>query len=324
MKKSGFGLAALGLAALVVSCATAIPVTMRKPPLFDMTGVTKVVILPFGASRDTAPRDMLQAAFSRLGGGYYMLTELEQQAATALTGRMTRAVVDCGAYTVINSADVILDLAGGKPLKSIADAVVTGEITKVSIVDRPGFDTIPQIDGSLLKKPWIERQAQIEFVYRVLRTSDGAVLGERRKSGQASDKAWGEDARRLAKTPQTLIDEIIAPRLGGLTREIAPYITRELRFLETDKSGDPAMRAADSLVRQDRYIDALKIYEMVYDSQGNFAAGFNAAVLTETVGDGEKAVAMMEELAARSGNPKAVTEAERMRERLADAKRLSR
>ncbi len=63
---------------------------------------------------------------------------------------------------------------------------------------------------------------------------------------------------------------------------------------------------------------ALDLFSRIYAETDNFAAGYNAAVLTKILGDLAAAIDLMDALYSSSGNPKAAKEKERMLRTLAD------
>ena len=72
-----------------------------------------------------------------------------------------------------------------------------------------------------------------------------------------------------------------------------------------DKEVKNAMNEAKKLVSEKDYAGAAEAYGNLYAKTKDFAAGYNQAVLTEAAQGTDKAVVLMEALAASSGEPQA-------------------
>lgn len=325
MKKISLWVSVALAVVLLGSCATSIPVTLRKPSLIDMGGVKSVVVLPFGFTRDGATGDYLSAALFRFSGAYRYVSPRDQEVAGNLTNALNQAILDTKAYTVISSSQLLLNMASGKGIAGAVDAVVNGEITSLAVDDKNGWEDVKQSDGSIKSTFWASRYVSFEFVYRVIRTSDGAVLGQMKKWGtRDSGKVYGNDAWSRITSTESYCNEIIRGVYSQFQRELAPYSVQEYRVLEKDQAKDARMKQADELVKKGSYNEALAIFSAVYAETKNFAAGYNAAEMTEILGNLKGAIAMMQDLYAATGNPKAQKELARMQATLADIERLAK
>ena len=72
------------------------------------------------------------------------------------------------------------------------------------------------------------------------------------------------------------------------------------------------MTTADKLVKDANYKQAIDLYYDIWYDTENVAAGYNAAILFEVHGQIDKAIALMKEVARKTGNPKAVQEVARL------------
>jgi hypothetical protein len=324
MKNNRSVLPLFALCALLASCATSIPVYLTKPALIDMGGIRKIAVLPFGYSGDGYAGSYLEAAIRRSAGSYRYRSTDEQQIATNITDSMNEVLLDSKAYAVISPVELARLAATGQSFAVAADGYLTGEITLLAVSHRDGDEEVKGDDGKMVSTHFVERELRLEFVYRVIRSSDGSILGQARKSGRAADKKYGSLAREMLRSEVDLARQVIADQMSGVPREVAPWQTTEYRSLERDAAKDQRMKDADSLVRQGRYQDARAIFSAVYAENGNFAAGFDDAIMTEILGDLDGAIGKMGALADSSGNPKARKELGRMKRTLADAERLKR
>jgi len=308
----------LCLVALFASCATSIPVTMMKPALVDLRGVERISVLPFGYADEGRSGDYLQSALYRFAPGYFYRSAYEQNVAGALTNTMNAILLDSGAYAVISSAELARLTYQGGAYSSAVDAFLSGEITMLSTRNVDGHEDVKGSDGVVRPTYFLEREVTLELTYRFIRAADGVVIGQITHEGKAKDKKLGDNAWDLAATDLELARKIIDGLKAGIRKEIAPWQQTEYRRLEADKDKDLRMKEADGLVKDGDYAKALSIFESVYKESGKFAAGYNAAIMTEILGRLEDAIAKMDALARESGNPKASQELARMRQTLED------
>jgi hypothetical protein len=316
MKRPNFPLFAL-IALACSSCATSIPVLVRKPAEIDLTGIRRIAVLPFGYGGQDEARSPLEAALFRFSGRYHYRSDLERRVATEIANGMNDILLGSRSFSVISGTELVSRSRSGAMSSDLVDAYVTGDVGLLSVTDKDGYKDSVDKDGVVVSKYYVDRGVELEFTYRVIRASDGAILGQMRKSGRASDSGSAEVKSEFALAKK-IIDEV----LPSVAKEIAPYSVTEYRTLEADKTKDQRMKDADDLVKKGRYEAALAVYEEVFAENGNFAAGYDAAIVTEILGDPDGAILLMDGLAARTGASKAASELARMRRTKADAERL--
>jgi TolB-like protein len=162
----------------------------------------------------------------------------------------------------------------------------------------------------------------IVFIYRLIRSRDGSIIGQVTKSAKGDEGSWKENREELTQ-PRDRAKSILADQLRSLPRDLAPWQTVESRTLEKDKGKNPRMKEAEKLVKAKNYQAALNLYREIYSSTGNFAAGYNAAIFTEALGDLNGAITLMQRLSQQSGNPGAASELARMNRTLSDSRILA-
>jgi len=306
----------------LVSCATSIPVTLTKPALVDLSGVQKISVLPFGYANEGVKGDYLSSALYRSSTAYRYRSTYEQTVATTLTNTMNSILLESKEYTVVSASELSRLASSSGDYTTVADAILSGEITFLVTNNTDGYEDIKGSDGVVRPTYFLNREVTLEFTYRFIRTSDGSIIDQIVHQGRASDKKYGDKAYSTITSEIELARSIIADMQPRIRKEIAPWKTTEYRSLEADKTKDPRMEEADKLVKDGQYVQALAVFSDVYSKTGNFAAGFNAAIMTEILGDLEKAIVMMQALADSTANPHAVSELERMQQTLADRERL--
>ena len=306
---------------LAASCATTIPVRITKPAAFDLRGAERIAVVPFAVS-GYGSSFSLEAMLYRASGYYSYDSFLEQQAAGLIAQTMNSVLMGAGSFKALSAAEVTR-LARSSGYAAFVDVFVEGEINELSESHVDGYEDVKNSSGSVVKTYFIQRELRLQYTYRFVRAADGLILGQASRDGVQRDKRYGDNAYQSLRSEQDMIREILRSHEPAIRKDVAPWQTTEHRALEKDAAKDPRMEEADALVKDGAYDRALGVYTAVYAETGNFAAGYNAAVLTEILGDLPAAIDMMGALGSATGNAKAVRERVRMIRTLADQRRLS-
>jgi hypothetical protein len=306
------------LGAACFSCATSIPVRVTKLPRVDMRGIGKIAVLPFEFSYGHPAAASIDLYRLRLLSGYTYKTVLEQQVAQNITQTLRDAIFNTGAFTLIDAQA----LQKAEDPAVLADAYLTGEVNEFSSRLETRIETGKNAKGEAVERKLIKRTVVLDFTYRVVRAGDGEIITQTHKQGRAESEGERTGTGPAVRSELELAKEIIADQLRYANRDFAPWTTTEYRTLEKDKAKDPRMKDADALVKQGNYTAAVGLYADIYQTTGNFAAGYNAALITEIASQMEQAIERMEQLFKDTGNPKAWSEASRMRQTQAEAEAL--
>lgn len=314
-------LGTLGLAVSILSlasCAGGIPVKVTRPAAADLAGIKRIAVVPFGYAGDGVDGARLEAALRRASPNYHYGDDDERQVAVAVVNGFTGILRGSKEFSIVKASALSASMAGGGDASSAADAFVSGEVSVSECSDESWVKTGTASDGSVVGINYVDRKLSFEFAYRLIRVSDGSVLAEGTKSGSASYSG----PRASAKDTYALAQEVFDSALPSIARQIAPYTVVERRYLEADQAGDPRMKEAAKLAGKAEYARALDLYDGVYADSGNRAAGYNAAIVAELLGDLDGAIARMEGMVANGGGDKAAAELARMERRKADDERL--
>jgi hypothetical protein len=177
----------------------------------------------------------------------------------------------------------------------VVDVFIIGEINEFSVKDSQ--DEKKNNDkNDKNEKRYYNRDVALEFSYRYIRASDGAILGIFNKSGTRSDK---QENKFSLKDANDMAAEIVRSQLTSIYREIMPWTTTESRPLEADKKDSEQMKEAKKLVKDGNYRAAQKLYNEIYKQTGSFAAGYNEAILTEALDGLPQAISLMKALSAK-------------------------
>ena len=161
-----------------------------------------------------------------------------------------------------------------------------------------------------------ERQVTVNIAYQIARALNGASIGQGSKTANSS-RSSSEDRSRLTSASQLEANTIGRP-LQELVNEIVP-IQRTISLTLARSDDDRAkneMRVAENLAKSRDYAGAAAAYGRIYAEYGNFAAGYNQAIITEASEGTEKAIELMVALIQRhSDNPTAQNTLNEMRRR---------
>lgn len=311
-------LTVLAAVLFLANCATAIPVELTRPAELDLAGSATITVLPFGfpSQMDPGDQDRYALALARLWFTGQDENPREKLFASRTEGALVDALLATGFFQVLKPGQLRDSLAsgdtGGARQKLAADAVITGKLSRLEQVDADESFTDKKT-GRLIEQYRTTLRVRID--YEVLLGSSGTLVASRNYTSERSGSyyRWSDKER----TVRNLEDEALREFAGQVRKEVAPYKVVEYRYLESDSTKDPAMDQALKLVEQKDYRQALELYAGIYGKSGNPAAGFNAAIMKEVLGDSAGALADMETLARVQAWKKAADEALRMKQTMA-------
>ncbi len=313
MKKAFLPLIALACLAFY-GCATSIPVQAIKPAELDLRGIKTIAVLPFAYPTQGRDPDLdpYQAALESL-----WLQDSEDQdpasrdLARAAERIFIQTVEDTGLFRVISPEELSATLDPSSPAAGIdADAVVVGNISLVSIVNDYPYK------GASGKT--IHSYTNAVFVglsFEIYRGDSDRIAASREIRDSITFKKL-PDKQAVSDTTQKATEDIVSAWPESIRRAFAPHSMPEERYL-ADGGKDSDMEKAMLLVQEGSYRGALDLYTANFRKTGLFAAGYNAAIMKELLGDIDGAIADMDELARSFPKSKAASEAFRMRASLA-------
>jgi hypothetical protein len=306
-------------ALFLASCATSIPVKVTKPPEADLRGIKTVCVMPIGYPGDGTQVEPAESALIRLEKRYAYPSDDERAAARRFESGIAGVLSHSGAFAAVSAEDLRAGIAAGRAASDIADAYFIGEFDRFDVNVVSGTNKSKDELGNDVLVYRVRRNVGLDLSYRMIRSSDGAVLW--RASKEASDHDERTSGLSL-KSAAELVDAIAYSVLPDIAREIAPRVVTERRTLEPDRAKDPRMKLAARSAEEGSYAEALVLYDQVYSDTGNYAAGFNGAIVAELLGDYEGAIAKMDSLFKSTGDLAASKELERMRKAASDADRM--
>jgi len=347
------------VAFVIVSCATtSVPVTRQKPSDIDLTGIKKIAILPVNFPEDVI-ESPVQEGIAKCASGYRWKTPVYHEISTYLITKLTQYLDKNSSYAIVENSDIAKCI----PIDEKAEAAKNGTFTsKVANAAKALFssddpavketrvtlDSTTIVDAYVIcsvtrmtsthdsvlgvgknsagKDESITTETKVlSFDYKmdIFRAADSKLIGEKLESKVITTVETGPDAFFDVKTDKTLALEAIDATFTDLAHAFVPYAADETVVLEKDTSKNSDMIAAEKLANKKKYADAQALYSKIYASTNMFAAGYNAALMTELSGDLPGAIQAMDALSQASGNPKAAAELRRMQQTLSDQSRLN-
>jgi hypothetical protein len=229
---------------------------------------------------------------------------------------------------------------GLKDYPGTVDAVVTvkkDSVTKDDSESRKSSEIVKDKDGNPAKDSngkFITREITItsyfrsvtvNIGYQVVRARDSSSIGS--GSQTASTKSSGVTDRSLVPLASALEAKIINGPLTAFANEMVPLRKTMNITLAKDDSQDKEaknqMSEAEKLVKAKDYKTAAASYGKTYAQYGNFAAGYNHALLTEATAGTAAAVELMEALSKKTNNPTAQSMLREMQKRNADNRKAA-
>lgn len=315
LRQAGLLVATVSLA----GCATSIPVKMLKPAEIDLGGAKTIAVLPFSfpSQVETPGLGPYEAALYRLWYSDHREKALERNIARYIESQLGTKLLESDFFTVVRADDLRSTVSKDDTSKKIgSEIVVTGRITTLSSnIKDSSYQTK---EGKYVEN--YEISVMLEVRYDVLRTADNSLIIS--KNLRASRSRTGK-YNEMRQAEESIAKDLVVEQIPQVVRALAPYTVTEYRTLAADETKDPRMEQADKLVKDGFYQKAHELYAKIYAEKKNFAAGYNAAIMLEILGDLDKAIVSMKALADESLNPKALQEQKRMETTAAETKRAA-
>ena len=287
--------------AVITGCATSVPVQIQRLPIWNTLGIQRLAVMSFTTADNSS---------------------LQRQAAAWLTNESLSRIQATNHFTLVNSSEVERVQRANGNIENLTDALLSGQVLSLSTQDTSSQHQTRNRDGTTTNYTIYQREVRMSFSFSLSRAGRGAdILGSqtlRDLSLTDSNQVQGS-----LKPAGTMIQELIQSNFRGIGNYLAPYTVTERRTLATEQTKDKAVKQrvkdAEALVKAGNYRIAQEAFLGIYRDTGSFAAGFNAGILLEALGNLEGAAAFMQSLHNFTGNPQALSAAARLRGTIADA-----
>ena len=313
MRKKHVSIVLALMAVLLAGCTTTIRMEVLKPAEVNMSGARRIAVMDFDYPQQGVVLYSFSEIFKRALLKVYGLSgspreTVEERIARYVTDRLIITLLNTGYFEIINPGDLNRALSGvvntdlspiqlGTRVK--AQAIIVGNIHTMEsedLVEQEPYTITDEKTGKEITqvRHYQVRTAKLALTYRVVNTRSGEVMATKQLSNTARDKVLAGDPD--LKEPDELYQEIVDSLLPAIPRQIAPYKVVEYRVLMKDEEDDPRMERADGLVKGNLYDRALESFLAIWDDSRNVAAGFNAAIMYEVLGNTDSAIATMDEV----------------------------
>lgn len=184
------------------------------------------------------------------------------------------------------------------------------DVEKKKPVLKPDGSVLKDDEGKIIyrsvKITEFRKIASVTIAYELVRF-DELLIGRDEVTGHA--QSTYEENRSKLPSDDSLISSAKKRPIKKIISDMIPTErTLSVKLIKSnskDKEVKNAMNEAKKLVSEKDYAGAAEAYGNLYAKTKDFAAGYNQAVLTEAAQGTDKAVVLMEALAASSGDPQA-------------------
>ena len=330
MKRITKFIVAFALLLSFLGCATTIRMELTRPAEVNMAGAKRVAVLDFGFPPDgdrtlTFNEIWAMALAKALGIEQPREQPLKEQMAGYVTERMIAALINTGYFEVINPGDVSAAMknSGSRQVDAImigqmvgAQAIIVGDITKFvnKRTDHWEKETVKDAETGLeytTQVRWLKREISIRLTYRTVNPATAAIMATKTLEDSHSDDVKYDNRDQL-KADEEICKNILNQMVPKIAKQIAPYKEVVYRALMKDKTKNPDLKAADELVKGNLYDRALEIFLQVWSGTRNPAAGVNAGIMYEALGDLDSALRIVKEVVDRTADSTAMREYSRL------------
>jgi hypothetical protein len=309
------------LSLFVFGCATSVPIQVTRPAELDLGKAGSISVLPFGLSSEDNARNMTlsEIILARWLGVLGRVDKNEAAIAKEIEVGITSGLLEAEFMDVVPSSRVqtFLENPRGDPP---VDVYLTGEITSFSneVSIREGRRVVNKVETTVTE---YTRSVQMEVLYQVIDARTNAVVAYKTKDFNRSTLPQVDPDR--VDSAESVMSSEIERFVQQILRELQPYEVTRYLTLAADETKDPAMEAADRLVKDGFIQRAVEEYGAIYARKNNFAAGYNEALLMQALGDLEGSLVKMKALADAFADRRALAAARDIEQEIASAERLS-
>lgn len=325
----------------LAGCATGIRIKVLKPAEINMSGARKLAIFSvdvpkLGGHSDLG--DLWKDTLLRVQKKPFAKTSVEYKIAEYATDNLISSLVNTDYFEIISPTDVerSIEFYENDDIDPImlgqllgAEAIIISEITDLE-EDVESFTVIETVMDKDTKEeyeievPWMRKIVYLRFTYWVISTATDTLIATKSFHRNTKDEVEAGPLGADFKSSEQMYRQIINGILPGVAMQLAPYEVWEARYMMKDKTKDPRMKEADNLVKGGIYEKALDLFlEIWYDNQ-NPAAGVNAAIMHEALGDVDSALEVIEAVLDVSADKKVMYEYKRLQKVKEDLEELEK
>jgi tetratricopeptide (TPR) repeat protein len=332
---------------LLTGCATTVAFDVLKPAEVNMADYKKLAIYDF------EPYDLDDAYFTNKFIIEYLLGEkqisttgyriyIDDEIAEYMTDQTIETLERTNYFDLVASEKMRDYLGYGRNTVVSnrmlsetlgVDAVLIGEIQDMDYDERIDekekmvwIEPTEEVEGhyETVIDAYFVQNVELRAYYNVIDVDTGNIIASKHLTGRDSN-------RTLIKDPDTFSAPLLEPMYRSIIRgfqdeikrHLAPYYVREYRSMMKEKD-NPRFETAEQYIKSSQYKQALDLYTTMWYDSGSFAAGYNAAILYEVMGQYDSALALMKEVYDATRNPDAYEAYQRLQRVKIEAEEASK
>ena len=305
------------LSAVILSCSTTVPVKVKRPAKLDMQGAQTLAVLPFQPRYVdvTLSQSNVRSLYSSSYSNDKDYRDKEEICSN-ITYALESTLASTEYYELQNSARVKVALERGTEIP--ADAYIYGYISDYTCSDVLKNKKEVETEGA---EPLYYRYVKARITYQIIKASTNRVIASDYYTLEGDGSIVDKNRNRL-ETPYQILKSDINSMVITIGKQIQPYYETIHLSLLSDKTKNPEMKVADTLAEKGYIEQAQQKFEQIYREDGNFAAGYNSALLLEAMGELDEAKMQMEELVNITGNKQAIKALQNIEYELKQRERL--
>lgn len=288
---------------LFTSCATSIRFPVERPAEIDSKGATSIAILPFSTGN--------------INRFYYNHSSDAKVIANYIQEEFQKRILRSGYFTLVSAQGLLKQSS----TTSACDLYIHGNMYNFS----NKIEKILLKSEDNKKKQYLyKRKVTLSVKYEVVYSRTNEILYSTTQHIEEESSEYVTP--REVPSFFSLISSDLSGRINNIAKKLMPYTTtRHLSLLKT-KTKEPeikeALATAHKLTKQGLYPLAQSAFMTLYEQQGIFEAGYNAALLLEATGKLQKAAELMSQIFVATNNKKAEKALKEIQKEIRYAQRL--
>lgn len=289
----------------LTSCTTSIHFPVERPAEIDSKGATSIAVLPFSSGN--------------MRPFYYNHNSDSKVIANYIQEQFQSKILRSGFFTLIAAQEFPKD--SNLTTASAYDLYIHGNIYNFSNnVEK----ILIESEDKKRKEYVFKRKVSLSVKYQVVYAQTEEILYS---TTQHIEEESGEYTH-ASDIPNffSLVEYDLNSRINSIVKKLAPYTTTRKVALLKNKSKDEAtkeaMKTAQQLAKEGLYPLAQRAYMDIYEQQGLFEAGYNAARLLEATGKLKEAEELMRRLSLTVNSKDAVKALQEIQREISYSDRL--
>ncbi|MBN1412298.1 MAG: hypothetical protein JW969_15740 [Spirochaetales bacterium] len=315
---------------LVAGCSTSVRMVVMRPAEVNMAGAKRIAIMDFGYPPEQGKTLSYKELWNLLilqsmGVNPSKKQSIQERIAKYATDKVITVLKQTDYFDVISPISVsqaIQDsgMSAPNPIEIgqmvDAQAIIVGDITRCDVDIETSSKKFTKKDPDTEEEyvefvDYVKRTLSIQLTYRAVNTTTGEIMATKTFK-DSNVKEIEQDKKKNLPDQEEVLQEMVNKMMPKIARQIAPYKIVVYRTLMSDETKNPDMEKADEFVKNNIFDNALKIYLDVWKTTQNPAAGVNASIMYEALGDLDGAIQMAKEVVDATANPTAMREYNRL------------